>query len=103
MMQEPVREGLKRIPDNIKYTKTAVTTQGIVGKRIRELRDKRNWSVQELANRCAHPMLTRSTIAKIETGSRMFVTHGEVNSLAEAFGLSRKEFLTGRPSSDADR
>lgn len=101
MSQQPGRAGLKPVPAELKVTSTAGTTQHIIGERIRQLRGVRGWSVQQVADRCSHPLLTRSAIAKIESGRRMFVTFDELDALAEAFGLGRSEFLPGHQWPDA--
>ncbi|UOX89255.1 FxSxx-COOH system tetratricopeptide repeat protein [Amycolatopsis sp. FBCC-B4732] len=59
--------------------------------KIRRLRKERGWSAQRLADQCAklgEPALTRSTIAKIESGVRRSVHAGELAVLARAFEVS---------------
>lgn len=60
-----------------------------LAQRIRELRKQRGWSVQRLADECAAvgmESLTRSTLAKIETGIRDSVTVDELAVIAKALG-----------------
>jgi transcriptional regulator with XRE-family HTH domain len=61
----------------------------VVGDRVRHLRTQLGWSAQRLADACAeagHPSLTRSLIAKIESGVRQSVTFEELAVLARALG-----------------
>lgn len=95
MSEELDRREFKPVPDQLKATSNAVTTQHIIGERIRQLRGQRSWSARELAEQCEHPLLTRGTIAKIESGQRTFVTYAELDALAAAFGLSRSDLLPG--------
>jgi transcriptional regulator with XRE-family HTH domain len=58
---------------------------GLVARRVRELRDRRGWSAQELANRCADagwPQLDRGVLANLENGRRRSVSIDEVLVLA---------------------
>jgi transcriptional regulator with XRE-family HTH domain/tetratricopeptide (TPR) repeat protein len=77
---------------------------GEIAARLRDLRRQQGMSARELAERCAEagvPSLTRSTIAKIESGVREFVTVDELSGLAQALGLSPEELLQRRPSTQA--
>ena len=72
----------------------SVTQQ--VSDRIRVLRAERRWSARDLAEACARegmPSLTRSTIAKIEAGSRKSVTAEEIAVLARALQVSSTDLL----------
>ena len=60
-------------------------------RRIRDARKARGWSVQQLADACAAAgmeSLTRSTLAKIESGIREFITVDELVVIADALGLA---------------
>jgi transcriptional regulator with XRE-family HTH domain len=49
------------------------TPSAIMARRIRELRERRDWTAEQLASRCAEagmPSLTRSVIANAESGRR---------------------------------
>ena len=76
-------------------------TQGLAD-RLRRLREERGWSAQRLADACASagfPGLTRSTIAKIESGTRKSVTADEVTALAHVLGVPATDLLTQSSSS----
>lgn len=67
-----------------------------VARCIRELRRQYALSARELSERCVAagaPSLTRSTIAKIESGVRRFVTLDEAAALAQALGVAPHELL----------
>ncbi|WP_228001753.1 helix-turn-helix domain-containing protein [Nocardia australiensis] len=64
-----------------------------VAYRVRRLRAQRGWSAQQLADRCGDT-LTRSTIAKIESGVRQTVKVEELEALAHAFGVDEAELLS---------
>jgi transcriptional regulator with XRE-family HTH domain len=67
----------------------------LAARRIRTLRKERGWSAQQLADECSRTgmgSLTRSTIAKIESGVRR-VTADEVTVLARALGVTASELL----------
>ena len=73
-----------------------------VARRIRGLRLQRDLSARELADRCVAagaPSLTRSTIAKIESGNRRFITLDEMAALAQALEVSPDVFL--QPAAEA--
>jgi transcriptional regulator with XRE-family HTH domain len=77
-------------------------TQQLAG-RIRRMRTQRGWSAQHLADSCARAgarSLTRSAIAKIESGIRQSVTADEVAALAHVFGVSVADLLA--PGSDLE-
>jgi transcriptional regulator with XRE-family HTH domain len=65
--------------------------------RLRDLRQQRGMSARELAERAADagvPGLTRSTIAKIESGVRNFVTVEELGALAAALEVPPSELIS---------
>lgn len=69
-----------------------------VGARVRALRNERDWSARELAERCAAAgmdVLSRSAISKLETGQRKHLKDEEVRILAEIFGVTTDYLLTG--------
>jgi transcriptional regulator with XRE-family HTH domain len=80
--------------------------------RLRGLRRQRGLSAREIAERCAEagvPSLSRSTIAKIESGVRNFVTVEEIGALAAALGVRPADLLSpvsparaGRPAAALD-
>jgi FxsC-like protein len=75
-----------------------LTTQ--VAGRIRELRRQKGLSARQLADLCAArgvSSLSRSTIAKIESGVRRFVTLEETVALAGALGIPPGELLASGP------
>ncbi|QKV72438.1 helix-turn-helix domain-containing protein [Amycolatopsis sp. Hca4] len=68
----------------------------LVAERVRQLRRRRNWSAQQLADACADAgmkTLTRGTIAKIESGVRKSVSAAEVQVLAKVLGVTPNELL----------
>jgi transcriptional regulator with XRE-family HTH domain len=67
----------------------------LAARRMHTLRKERGWSAQQLADECSRAgmgSLTRSTIAKIESGVRR-VTADEVTVLARALGVTASELL----------
>jgi transcriptional regulator with XRE-family HTH domain len=67
-----------------------------VAERIRRWREQRGWTARQLADECARaglPALTRSTIAKIESGVRKSVSAEEVATLARVFGVTPAALL----------
>jgi transcriptional regulator with XRE-family HTH domain/DNA-binding NarL/FixJ family response regulator len=70
-----------------------------VAYRIRRLRTQRGWSAQQLADQCGGA-LTRSTIAKIESGVRRIVTVEEIAVLAQAFQVDPQDLLA--PHTEVD-
>jgi uncharacterized protein YegL len=63
---------------------------------IRRLRTDRRWSTRELAERClaaGAPSLTRSILAKVESGARPFLTLQEVDGLSAVFGVPPDELI----------
>jgi len=73
------------------------STTRMVAARIRQLRKELGWTAQHLANQCAEvglPNLSRGTLAKIESGSRGFITVDELSTLAKVLGTS-EGFLLG--------
>jgi tetratricopeptide (TPR) repeat protein/transcriptional regulator with XRE-family HTH domain len=76
-----------------------------VATRMRQLRRQRGWSALQLAEACAEAglaSLTRSTIAKIESGIRQSVTAEEIAVLARVFGVTPTDLVApeGHPSAD---
>ena len=69
------------------------------GKRISELRNQRGWSQQDLADRIAREStpISRSTIAKLESGVRANLRVDEAEAFARAFGLSLADFTESGP------
>jgi transcriptional regulator with XRE-family HTH domain len=68
----------------------------LVADRVRRLRRERGWSTERLAKACeeaGYRMLTRSTIAKIESGVRRTVTATEIAGLAKALGIMPTQLL----------
>ena len=72
---------------------------GDTAKRISELRTQRGWSQQDLADRIAQESapISRSTIAKLESGVRGKLKVAEAEAFARAFGLSLAEFTGSGP------
>jgi WD40 repeat protein/transcriptional regulator with XRE-family HTH domain/type II secretory pathway predicted ATPase ExeA len=73
---------------------------GVTGKRISELRTQRGWSQKDLADRIAQDSptpISRSTIAKLESGVRATLRVEEAEALARAFGLSLAVFTGTGP------
>jgi transcriptional regulator with XRE-family HTH domain len=73
-------------------------------RRIRELRRQHGLSARELAERCiagGASSLTRSTIAKIESGVRPFITLDELAALAAALSITLHD-LTRSAADSAD-
>jgi transcriptional regulator with XRE-family HTH domain/flagellar motility protein MotE (MotC chaperone) len=68
-----------------------LSSSGIgVGAVVKRLRLQRGWTAQRLAEECRREgqvSLTRSTIAKIESGVRKSVTSDELGALASALGV----------------
>jgi transcriptional regulator with XRE-family HTH domain len=77
------------------------TPTGILARRIRALRKRRDWSARELAERVAKldpaSTLNRGTIAKIESGRRG-VWHDEVALFAAALGVPPSTLTDTLPS-----
>src|SRR4051812_5822750 len=72
------------------------TVGEIVAVHVKTLREQRGWSARELSEACSRagaPTLTRSTIAKIESGVRRTVTVEELTGLARAFEISVDDLL----------
>lgn len=66
---------------------------GLVGERVRQLRDARGWKQQTLAEMIGAK--SHSTIAEIETGSR-FPSSSKLRALARVFDVSVSSLL-GEP------
>ncbi|MGH3923375.1 MAG: helix-turn-helix domain-containing protein, partial [Pseudonocardiaceae bacterium] len=74
---------------------------GLAAERVRRLRIQHGWSARQLAEECARAglhTLTRSTIAKIESGVRKSITAEEVEVLARVLGTTPTNLLS--PSLD---
>lgn len=82
------------------------TATRIVAGHVRRFREQRGWSAQRLAEECAlhgSGSLTRSTIAKIESGVRKSVTTDEVAALARAFRVAPSELFEETETPERDR
>jgi len=67
-----------------------------VADRMRLLRAQKRWSARQLAEACAQAgmkTLTRSAIAKIESGVRKSITADEIAVLAQVLGVSPSELI----------
>src|SRR5437899_1355429 len=67
-----------------------------VAARVQELRRKRGWSAEALAEECADlgmPALNRSVIANIESGRRTYVSVEELLTLAYALDVAPVHLL----------
>ncbi len=67
-----------------------------VAARMRQLRQQRGWSALQLADACTQEgfaSLTRSTIAKIESGVRQSITAEEIAVLARVFGVTPTDLM----------
>jgi len=76
-----------------------------VAARLRRLRQQRGWTAADLAEECHRigaPSLTRSTIAKIESGVRKSVTAEEVAALARALSVEPSDLLREDGPGQAD-
>lgn len=72
-----------------------------VARNVKRLRRQSGWTAAELAQRCADAgalSLTRSTIAKIESGVRKAVTADELAVLAAVFRVEPGDLLSGSES-----
>ncbi|MFF5291351.1 FxSxx-COOH system tetratricopeptide repeat protein [Paractinoplanes globisporus] len=72
----------------------------VLAANIRKHRQQRGWSARYVAERCVAAgmaSLTRSTLAKIESGVRDFVTVDEAAALANVFGMTPGELLGEHP------
>ena len=79
-----------------------------VARRIKELRLRRGWSAEALAQRCRDlgmPELNRSVIANIESGRRKYVTVDEAFAVAYALEVALVHLLvpTDLDASEVDR
>lgn len=69
-----------------------------IAQRVKTLRKRRDWTAQRLADECAKlgaPSLTRSTIAKIESGVRKLVKWHELVTLAHALEVQPADLVEG--------
>lgn len=66
----------------------------MISKRLKELRKKRNWTQQKLAEKAG---VSFNAITKIEQGAAEYPTLRTLLKLADAFGISLDE-LVGRNS-----
>lgn len=64
-----------------------------LGSRVRELRQKRSWSLTDLAN---HAHLSRSYLFQIEQGNSS-PTQTKIQALADALGVRASELLGEEP------
>jgi transcriptional regulator with XRE-family HTH domain len=71
--------------------KSHLTPPGIFGQRLRELRESRGWTQGELGKRAG---FDRTTINKIENGSRSDVAISQLFTFAEVLGTSPIYLLT---------
>lgn len=62
----------------------------VFGRRVKDLREKRKWSQEKLAERSG---LVRETISKIETG-KSGTKFQYVDTIVAAFDISFQEFFT---------
>jgi transcriptional regulator with XRE-family HTH domain len=80
-----------------------------VARQVRELRDRRGWSADDLAAECARlgaPDLNRNVIANLESDRRTYVTADELLVLAYALDVAPVHLLVPidvRDDLDADR
>jgi transcriptional regulator with XRE-family HTH domain len=75
-----------------------------LGRTIRTLRSQRRLSARQLSELCitaGAPSLTRSTIAKIESGGRQSVTLDEVAALAQVFDVPPHAFFAAAQSAQS--
>lgn len=75
-----------------------------LARRIRLRRLQRGWSAQQLADACADAgldTLTRATIAKIESGTRLSVTADEIAVFARVLRTSPTELLAAESDAEA--
>lgn len=82
------------------------TASDIVGARVRDLRKRCRWNMDELAERCARagrPELTANALYFLESGRRKDgdrtrnITVDELLVLADVFGLKVDDLLPGSP------
>jgi transcriptional regulator with XRE-family HTH domain len=74
----------------------ATSSTRAVAQRVRELRRKRGWSAENLAQRCAEvgaPGLNRAVIANLECGRRTYVTTDELLTLAYVLDVAPVHLL----------
>jgi len=72
-------------------TQTAASLTTTIAGRIGDLRQRRGWSANDLAKRCAEqglPGLNRSVLANLESGRRRYVTVDELLTLSLVLGVS---------------
>src|SRR5438477_10989756 len=70
---------------------------GLIGRRVRELRLERNWSLRQLAARAE---VSHQYIDFLEKGQRTRLDLGMLRKLAAAFGLPLAEFIGGQPAEE---
>ncbi|WP_084557399.1 helix-turn-helix transcriptional regulator [Hamadaea tsunoensis] len=76
------------------------TLSALVAGRVRDFRHRAGLSARQLADLCAEAgstSLTRSTLAKIESGVRVSLTIDEVGTLAEVFNISVADLVAQQP------
>jgi transcriptional regulator with XRE-family HTH domain len=79
-----------RCHELVDYTRTPSPTE-VVSRRVREVRERRAWTQEKLANRCARagaPRLTTQVIADLETGRRLRLSIDEVLVLSSVLGIA---------------
>jgi transcriptional regulator with XRE-family HTH domain len=69
----------------------------LVGERIRQLREKRNWTQRELADRV---QLNKSVMNRIELGTRPAEDH-ELKAFADIFDVST-DYILGRTDDSSE-
>ena len=78
---------------------TSLSASDIAGRRIREARTERGWTVRELADRCAKagvPKITHTVITNLETRRRdtREATLDELLALAQVLGVPPAQLMT---------
>jgi transcriptional regulator with XRE-family HTH domain len=69
----------------------------LIRARVRELREERNWSAQDLSDHLSEQLgvdISRSMLANYENGRRPDLTASEFIALAQVFGVSLVEMCT---------
>jgi transcriptional regulator with XRE-family HTH domain len=68
-----------------------------LGRRVRQLRRDRAWTLDQASGRCG---LSRAALSKIER-DRMSPTFGALQKIAQGFGLDLSELIASRPGGGA--
>ena len=82
------------------------TPTRVVATLVREARDRRGWTAQQLADKCTEagmPSLDRSTVANIETGRRRRIGVDELLTLAYVLDAAPVHLLLPRTDDDPVR